>query len=153
MSIKLPVAANISLDNVSSKSIVLQSHPSSYELLQQGDCDEWLHITSETTWSGMKKSWKSTVAVGAVTAGIVLLVNLGFLVYMISRRGFGIASFTLYTGSEDILWTARLDCWANKLRFMRQDKMDHTMARPADQHLEHATSRSCQQLRSALIIS
>jgi len=49
----------------------------------------------------MEKSWKSTVAIGALVAGIVLLVNLCFFIYMMNLDGFHAVPITLFTGTKE----------------------------------------------------
>ena len=73
----------------------------SYDTVRQNDNDEHLQVPPEKTWFGMAKSWRSTVALNAVLAGLVLLVNLGFFVYMVKLDGFTLGFITIFTGKTD----------------------------------------------------
>lgn len=70
----------------------------SYNPIRQNDDDEQLLVPLEKPRSGMANSWKSTVALGAVMAGTLLLVNLGFFIYMMKQDGLTLGFVTIFTG-------------------------------------------------------
>jgi len=95
---RLPRETYVSLNEIPSQQSLSLPRSLSYNPLRQDDCDDWLPVRPKKTWFRMEKSWKSTVAAGVLIAGLVLLINLSFFVYIVKHGGFNVASFTLYTG-------------------------------------------------------
>jgi len=88
-----------SLNEITSQYSLTPTQSTSYDPLHQDDHDGCPPDQQQKTWFRMKKSWKSTVALGVVTAGLVLLINLSFFIYMVKLEGFQIASVTtVFTG-------------------------------------------------------
>ena len=88
----------IALDEVTSQLSLTVAQSTSYVPLHQDDQNDWLPVRRRKTWFRMQQSWRSIVAAGASTAGLVLLVNLVVSIWIVSTKGIHGASVTIFTG-------------------------------------------------------
>jgi len=89
----------ISLDEITSQHSMIAAESTSYHPLDQNEHDDWLPVHKKKTWFRMDKSWKSIVAAGAATAGLVLLLNLAFFIWTVATEGLHGASVTIFMGA------------------------------------------------------